>query len=146
MKEVCQILLVEDNAADVYLLRKAIAAANFEVELTVIEDGAEALAFVRAEGKYAARGVPDLAVLDLNLPKNEGTAVLTAIRQTKDVANVPVVITSSSPSPSDRSRVELLGIERYVVKPTDLEEFLKIGAILKEVLIACKERHSSTRL
>jgi len=132
--QVFRILLVEDNAADAYLFRKALEGADLQFELAVIEDGAEALAYVRHEGKYAETPVPDLAVLDLNLPKNEGVEVLAAIRQNPEFANVPVVITSSSASPRDQARTCQLGAERYIMKPPDLHEFLKIGGVLKEIL------------
>ena len=79
--------------------------------------------------------MPHLAVLDLNLPKNEGSEVLVALRQVPDVARVPVVITSSSSLPYDRTSAEQFGVERYIVKPTDLEHLLQIGQAVKEVLL-----------
>ena len=97
-----RILLVEDNAGDVYLLRKALAAAQVAFDWTVLEDGAQALAFVRGERTYAHIPIPDLVLLDLNLPKNGGLQVLTAIRQHPRLAAVPVMVTSSSQSPRDR--------------------------------------------
>lgn len=132
---VWRILLVEDNSADVFLLRKALEEADLDFDLVVIDDGAEALAFIRAEGIHAGRAVPHLAVLDLNLPKNEGAEVLAALRQIAAFAEVPVVITSSSSLPSDRIKAEQLRVERYITKPPDLEHFLAIGPILKEVLL-----------
>ena len=128
------ILLVEDNAADVYLFHKALEQAELNYEVTVIDDGAEALAFVRGEGKYAESLRPNIAVLDLNLPKNDGIQVLRAIRQSERLAFVPVVITSSSESLPASAKAEQLHINRYIRKPPDLEDFLKIGAVLKEVL------------
>jgi CheY-like chemotaxis protein len=131
---VSQILLVEDNDADVYLFRKALAAADFKFELTLAQDGAEALAFVRGAGKYSARPIPDLVVLDLNLPKDGGIQVLRAIRERATFANATVAVVSSSASPQDRDETGKLGVDRYVSKPADLEEFLKIGQIFKELL------------
>ena len=64
-----RILLIEDNAADIYLMRLTLKDAGLKFDLTVIEDGAEALGFARGQGKHAASTVPDLAILDLNLPK-----------------------------------------------------------------------------
>src|SRR5215471_4441512 len=93
-----RILLVEDNAADTWLLRKALQNAALNFELIQIEDGAEALAFVRGEGEYAGSVTPDLAVVDLNLPKNDGVEVLEALRKSKSFSNVPVVIVTSSTS------------------------------------------------
>jgi CheY-like chemotaxis protein len=137
-----RILLVEDNAADVYLFRKALERADLNFELIVIEDGAEALAFARQDGPSAANPPPDLAVLDLNLPKNEGVEVLKAMRDNPRLANVPVVITSSSASTRERAAVEQLGVERYIAKPPDLDSFLEIGAVVKEVLLARRARHN----
>ena len=139
-----RILLVEDNSGDVYLFRLALEIAKLNFELIVIDDGAAALAFVRGEGKYAGRPVPDLAVLDLNLPKHEGAEVLEAIRQSQDLANIPVVITSSSASPHDRTKTEHLGVERYINKPHDLEEFLKIGLTFRDILESSARRPSRT--
>src|ERR1700722_950128 len=81
LDKVSRILLVEDNDADVYLFRKALETAGLQFELTVMRDGAEALAFVRRQGKYSASSVPSLVVLDLNLPKDGGIQVLRAIRE-----------------------------------------------------------------
>src|SRR5947207_2892468 len=92
-----RVLLVEDNVGDVFLFREALASAGLVCDLTVISDGAEALDFVN----NAARrdGIPDLAVLDLNLPKVEGTEVLEAIRSSRELAHIPVAVMTSSPSP-----------------------------------------------
>ena len=133
--EPARILLVEDNTADIYLFRKALLGAELNFELTVIEDGERATAFVRGEGEFAGMSVPDLIVVDLNLPKNDGIQVLEAIRAAKPFANVPVVVTSSSSSPPARLRQEHLQVARYIMKPPDLEEFLQIGLALKEILV-----------
>lgn len=133
--EVFRILLVEDNAADVYLFQKALKEAHLRFELTVIRDGAQALAFVRGEGEYAHSPRPDLAVLDLNLPKNGGLQVLRAIRESKGLADVPVVIVSSSASPQDLAKTQDFGVNRYVTKPPDLDAFLQIGQIFREILM-----------
>ena len=88
-----------------------------------------------AKENYAGRHVPDLVVLDVSLPKNDGIQVLEAIRAIQIFANVPVVITSSSPSPPARLSQEYLHVARYIMKPPDLEDFLQIGRALKEILI-----------
>jgi two-component system response regulator len=129
-----RILLVEDNPADIYLLRQALAEAALEVELMIIEDGAEALAFARHQGKYAGIPAPDLAILDMNLPKNGGGEVLEAMRLSKDLSEVPVVIMTSSASPSEQMKTTQLGIARYIIKPLNLSDFLQIGHVLREVL------------
>ena len=96
--------------------------------------GPRLFAFVRGDRAYADIPIPDLVLLDLNLPKNGGLQVLTAIRQHPRLGAVPVIVTSSSQSPRDQAETARLGIECYLPKPPDLEEFMQIGAILKEVL------------
>lgn len=130
--EPIRILLVEDNVADVYLFRKALLGASLDFELTIFEDGAEALAFVRGEGKYVDNPIPHLAVLDLNLPKNDGLQVLQAMRQSERYAKVPVVVTSSAATMQPLP--EQLRIARYIPKPADLDEFLQIGPVLKKIV------------
>lgn len=130
-----QILVVEDNPADVELLRRALSSAKLDYELTVLDDGAEALAYVRQQGDYSAVNAPDLAVLDMNLPKHDGLEVLTAMRASPKFTEVPVAILSSSSSPRERARMEKLNLGRYLTKPPELEAFLKIGDTLKELLL-----------
>ncbi len=140
--EPVHILLVEDNPGDIYLFRKALEAADLRFRLTVLEDGADALSFIRGEGKYARSPAPDLIVLDLNLPKYDGSHVLRAIRQAGRFSHVPAVIASSLPSlptgPDQQS-----GITRYIRKPSDLDEFLNLGATLKEVLLETRRAGAS---
>ena len=130
-----QILLVEDNPADVDLLRRALRSAQLNFELTVIEDGADALAFVRQKEKEAGTPAPDLVVLDMNLPKNSGLEILEAMRASRVFADVPVAILTSSSSPRERTKMEGLRVGRYITKPPDLEEYLRIGLIIKTLLV-----------
>lgn len=136
--ELFRILLVEDNAGDVYLFQKALEEAQIRFELISMLDGARALAFVRREGTYADSPAPDLAVLDLNLPKNGGLQVLRAIRESQHLAKIPVVVVSSSASPQDLVKSQRLGIERYITKPPDLDGFLQTGQIFREILMASR--------
>ncbi len=129
-----QILVLEDNAGDVFLLRKALAHADVMFEMTVMEDGASGLAFALRQGKYA-EFIPDLAVLDLNLPKGGGMLVLEAMRNSRDLAQLPVVITTSSRAPSERAKGEELKMTLFITKPPSLEEYLKIGGMLKTLLM-----------
>ena len=133
-----RILLVEDNDADVYLFRKALSSAELNFELVVLEDGGRAMQFIRNEGKYAGSPVPNLAIIDLNLPKNDGMRVVEAIRAVERFADMPVVVASSSAKPPAHVNLEHLGVARYVPKPPDLESFLQIGALLKEILVQTK--------
>ncbi len=126
-----RILVVEDNPADVHLVRLALDGAGVDFELKVLDNGGAALAYVRAP---APRDIPDLVVLDLNLPKNDGIEILEAMRANPDFGTVPVVILTSSRSPHERARVEALNIARQIIKPLELGEFIAIGPILKEIL------------
>jgi CheY-like chemotaxis protein len=139
------ILLLEDNPGDVDLLRRALRSAEFDCELTVLEDGAEALAFVRQQGKYASASTPDLVVLDLNLPKNDGLEVLEAMRASQVFDAVPVAILSSSSSPHEQAKMEAFRIGRFITKPPDLEEFLKIGFTLKSLLEESRRQDEPSR-
>ena len=129
-----KILLLEDNAGDVFLLKKALAHAEVMFEMTVIEDGASGLNFARRQGKYADF-IPDLAVLDLNLPKGGGLLVLEAMRDSQDLAQTPVVITTSSNAPRERAKGEELKMALFITKPPSLEEYLQIGGMLKTILM-----------
>jgi chemotaxis family two-component system response regulator Rcp1 len=130
-----KILVVEDNPADVELLRWALQDAELDCELIVLDDGGEGLAFAQQRGKYAGSTPPDLAILDLNLPKNDGIEILEALRANPMFADTPVAILSSSSSPRERARMEVFRIGRYITKPADLDEYLKVGGILRELLL-----------
>lgn len=126
-----RILVVEDNPNDVELLRMALEEADLDCDLTVIEDGGDALEFVRGR---AAAEAPDLAILDLNLPRRDGVEVLNGMRSNPALSEVPVAVLSSSALPRERARVEALHVRRYIQKPSDLDEFLKIGRAVRELL------------
>lgn len=129
-----RIFVVEDNPGDIHLLRLALQSANLDCDLTVVDDGQEALDFVRQRGNYEDSVVPDLVVLDLNVPKNDGIEILEALRTNPAFAQVPIAVLSSSSSPRDIAKAERLGVERFIAKPPDLEEYLTIGGVLKQLL------------
>jgi CheY-like chemotaxis protein len=134
-----QILVVEDNPADVELLRLALAAAQLDHELTVITDGGEALAYAEQKGKYSDGETPDLAILDLNLPKNGGLEILAAMRRNPAFDSVAITILSSSSWPRERDRMGGLRVERFITKPYDLDEYMQIGFVLKQMLCETAE-------
>lgn len=127
---VTRILVAEDNPADVYLLREAFSLAGHQVDLVVVTDGEQALAFVQSHGVFSDAKVPDLIVLDLNLPKSDGSDVLRCIRETERFAGIPVVVLTSSDSPRDRKTIEGLGASSFITKPSDLDSFLALGRTL----------------
>jgi CheY-like chemotaxis protein len=129
-----RVLVVEDNPADVELLRWALDGAGVFCDITVLEDGGEALAFIQQNGKYANRTLPDLAIVDLNLPKYDGLELVSAMRSSPGFSSVPVAVLSSSSSPSDLSRMEEYNVDRYITKPPNLDDYLQIGFVVKELL------------
>jgi CheY-like chemotaxis protein len=131
---IARVLVVEDNPADVELLRWALDGAGVCCDITVLEDGGEALAFIQENGKYANRRLPDLAILDLNLPKYDGLELVEAMRSNPAFSSVPVAILSSSSSPSDLSKMEEYNVDRYFTKPPNLDDYLQIGFVVKELL------------
>jgi two-component system response regulator len=130
--KIAHITIVEDNPADVLLVRKALQEKGIAFELTCFEDGEEALKSLSRQ----ERNDPDIILLDLNLPMTEGAEVLTRIRSIPKLVNVPIAILSSSVSPTDMHRTKLLGIARYISKPTALDDFLReVGRAVEEMLL-----------
>ncbi len=127
-------MVVEDNAADVFLIRAAIRAAGVDADLYVMKDGEEAIRFIdRLEADLEAP-VADLILLDINLPKKQGGEVLEHIRKTRRSANSRVIAVSTSDSAKDRENMTRLGAIGYFHKPSRYEDFLKLGGLIKQVL------------
>jgi CheY-like chemotaxis protein len=126
------ILLAEDNPADVYLIREAICKYRGlkDLNLIVVTDGEQAIDFILRRGRFGQSCRPDLIILDLNLPKSDGVDVLRCVREQSDLSNVPVVILTSSDSPTDRSATESLGADSFITKPSDLDAFMELGGML----------------
>jgi CheY-like chemotaxis protein len=127
-----RILLAEDNPGDVLLFQEAMKNQNFKCELMVAGDGQKAIAMVRDVASGGPR--PHLIVLDVNLPKQNGDAVLRQIRLEPGLAGIPVVVLTSSSSPLDRATADGLGANLYIEKPYDLDGLYRLGQILEEVL------------
>jgi CheY-like chemotaxis protein len=128
-----QILLVEDNLGDILLVQRALEEHGIAHEMHVVRDGAEALAFLSRIGQPGGTPCPDLLLLDLNLPKVEGPAVLRQFRAHAQCATTPVIVVTSADTAKDRARVAELGVDRYFKKPSDLDAFLQLGAVVREV-------------
>jgi CheY-like chemotaxis protein len=136
-----RLLVIEDNPADVDLLRRALATAGLDCHLTVIDDGADAITYLRNDRSAA---MPDLAIIDLNLPKHGGLEIIEQMHASPRFAAVPVVILSSSSSQRDRSQIEKFRVTRYIVKPAGLDEFMAIGWQIRELLSErrARQQHS----
>ena len=128
------ILVVEDNASDVFLLERALSRQQVVFQLTHLRDGAEALAFVRKEAPYANSPCPDLILVDLNLPKVDGEEIIRQIRSAKHLDGVPACVWTSSESVLDRASLSHLGASQFIFKPSGLEQFMQIGETLKNLL------------
>ncbi len=118
-----KILLVEDNLADVELIREALSEIGSPARVSVARDGADAIAFLRREDPHTQAPRPDLILLDLNLPKKNGHEVLAVIRGDDTLKGIPVIILTTSEAESDIVRSYATGANCYITKPPDLDGF-----------------------
>ena len=121
-----EILLVEDSLADVGLTVEAFKDAKIYNRMSVVEDGVEAMAFLRREGRYAGAPRPDLILLDLNLPRKDGRQVLKEIKDEPPLRNIPVVVLTTSKGEEDVLRAYDLHANCYVKKPVDFNRFMDV--------------------
>jgi CheY-like chemotaxis protein len=129
-----EILLAEDNPADVYLIREALKEHGIDCPVHVVWDGKEVLQFIEESGSAAHR--LGLIILDLNLPRHDGIEVLQRLRDTEGLSHVPVVVLTSSDSPRDRVVASEFGATCYLRKPFSLEQFLSLGGVFKDLLVS----------
>lgn len=123
-----EILLVEDNSTDAELTTRALRKHNFANHLFWVKDGAEALDFIFASGAYAGRNTkhaPKVILLDLRLPKLDGLEVLQKIKEDERTKLIPVVVITSSQDQEDIKTSYKLGVNSYINKPIQFEEFVK---------------------
>jgi two-component system, chemotaxis family, response regulator Rcp1 len=121
-----EVLLVEDSPGDVRLTREAFEEAKVHIKLHVATDGAAAMAFLQREGEYIDAPRPDLILLDLNLPKKDGRAVLKEIKESATLGSIPVVILTTSEADADIVRSYRLHANCYITKPVNLDGFLQV--------------------
>ena len=127
-----EILLVEDNPGDVRLTQEAVREAKIRNTLNVVNDGEQAIAYVRRQGEYADRPRPDLILLDLNLPRKDGREVLQDLKSDPDLHRIPVVVLTSSEAEQDILRTYDLYANAYVTKPVDLEQFMHVVSSIQD--------------
>ena len=133
-----RILLIENNDSFVYLIRRALDAEGFPYELNTPDDGAKALVFIRKQGRHAREPRPGVIVMDLHLSKSDGMEILEEIRGSAAFADLPAVVLSSSVSPEEKSKVAAFRGTCFVPKPQDLDEFSKVGKIIRQMAAAGK--------
>ena len=120
------ILLVEDNPGDIDLTLEALEEARVRNTVDVVEDGLEALRYLKREGEYAEAPRPDLILLDLNLPKLDGREVLEQLKADPDLRRIPVVVLTTSDSEADVLESYERHAAAYIVKPVDFEQFATV--------------------
>jgi CheY-like chemotaxis protein len=126
------ILLVEDNAGDVRLTREALKEGKVLNTLHVVEDGIEALLYLRHEGQYAEAPHPDIILLDLNLPRKDGRELLADIKTDPNLKRIPVVILTTSKAEEDILKTYNLHANCYIAKPVDLNRFIEVVKSIEE--------------
>ncbi len=127
-----EILLVEDNPADARLTLEGFKVAKVRNKITVVEDGVEAMAYLRGEGAYAHVTLPDLILLDLNMPKKNGCEVLAEIKADEQLKRIPVLVFTVSSANQDIMEAYNLHASAFISKPIDFDEFLRIVYSLTE--------------
>ena len=127
-----EILLVEDNPGDVRLTREALRDGKVRNNLHVVEDGVEAMAFLRREGKYVDMPRPDIVFLDLNLPRKNGREVLAEVKSDALLTHIPVVVLTTSADEHDVLKAYEYHANCFITKPVDLEQFLHVVRSIEE--------------
>jgi CheY-like chemotaxis protein len=134
MKSALKILLAEDNADDVFLLTQALKRIGWDPSFHVVSDGVEAIAYLEGRGDYADRDnhpLPDVLLLDLNMPRRNGFEVLEWVRKSARFHELVVHVLSASARPSDVKRVYGLNANSYLVKPTSMDELVAFVSALR---------------
>lgn len=131
MGRAVEFLLVEDNPGDVRLTREALLECDVSNNLSVVQDGMEAVAYLRREGQYANAPRPDVVLLDLNLPKKDGREVLAVIKADPELKRIPVAVLTSSEAEKDILESYDLHANCYIAKPVDLDQFIEVIQSIK---------------
>lgn len=125
---IIHVLLVEDNEGDIVLTREAMEEAKIDVELSVVKDGKEAMDFINKQGKYTTVDLPDLILLDINLPKINGHEVLKYIKGNEFLKRIPVLMLTTSSAEKDILFSYNNYANCFITKPLDVEEFISVIA------------------
>jgi CheY-like chemotaxis protein len=121
-----EILLVEDSPSDAEFTIEALKEAKVRNHLSLVEDGVQAMNFLRRQGSYAGAPRPDLIMLDLNLPRKDGREVLAELKADNNLQTIPVVVLTTSRAEQDVLRAYQLHANCYITKPVDFQQFLNV--------------------
>ncbi len=138
-----EILLVEDDPGDVLMTTEALADSKIANRLHVVNNGEEALAFLRQEGQYEGSPRPDLVLLDLNLPRMDGREVLEIVKNDPALRRIPIVVLTTSDAEEDVVRSYDLHANAYVTKPVDFEQFVSVVRQIDDFYITVVKLPSS---
>jgi CheY-like chemotaxis protein len=130
------ILLVEDNEGDILLTTEALSDARIANEVSVVKDGWEAMQFLEKKGEYTRAAVPDLILLDVNLPKMNGHEVLEAIKTNPAIKHIPVIMLTTSSSESDIMKSYQNHVNCYVTKPVHVDDFLSVVTTIEDFWVS----------
>jgi CheY-like chemotaxis protein len=130
------VLLVEDDPGDVLMTQEAFQDHKVRNNLTVVSDGAEALSYLRREGRFKDAVRPDLILLDLNLPRRDGREVLAEIKKDEELGRIPVVVLTTSAADEDILRSYQLHANAYVTKPVDFDRFIQVIRQIDEFFVS----------
>jgi DNA-binding response OmpR family regulator len=128
------VLLIEDNLPDAALVRDALKREGLDFAVHECVDAEAAAVYVERMGISADVPCPEIVIIDLNLPRGDGIELLKQIREHPKCAGIPVLIMTSSDAPRDRAAADVLGNTRFFRKPLDLDAFLRIGSLVREIL------------
>lgn len=121
-----QILLVEDNEGDILLTTEALESMTLENEVTVVKTGKEAIDYMAQTGKYEHKELPELVLLDINLPIKNGLEVLEVIKKSEKTKNIPVIMLTTSSSQSDQDAAAMLNANLFISKPIDMDKYQQV--------------------
>jgi CheY-like chemotaxis protein len=121
-----EILLVEDSPSDATLTIEALEAGKVVNKLNLVEDGVEAMAYLKCEGKYAKATRPDLIMLDLNLPRKDGREVLAELKNNPELKTIPIIVLTTSRSDKDILQSYQLNANCFITKPVDFTHFIDV--------------------
>ena len=130
------VLLVEDNEGDIFLTTEALEEAKIVINLSIAKDGKDAIDFVSRRGNHTNDELPDLVLLDINLPKRNGHEVLKHIKEDEKLKHIPVIILTTSSSEKDINLSYKQYANCYIIKPVEVSDFLRVISTIENFWIS----------